>query len=232
MIYQVYHHPDQMRNLMHSVFTLENRIDSVTPYFENQIILEKFALNANDPYFGVVSHALKEKTTLKEADMQRILSLKKDGWILSKQSTRDPNDNSQFIRNSSKIHPHFAPLFDWLLESIGKSYDWRTVKKYPFEVHFNYIIIRSEIYADYIENYLRPSIEAMEKAPEEIREMLFANANYRGRFISEYRRREKFTRHMGIPHYPHHPFLLERLWMVYFSQMDAMKRLKLDIWTR
>lgn len=229
MIWQPYHHIDQMKNLCPSVFRPLDCTEWVNEYFENQIILDKFAENGDDPYFGVISHALKKKTTIGEADVERYLAKKYDAWIFSRQNR---NQYGQFFLTTTKRHPHFAPLFDWLLESIGKGYDWRNTTKYPFEVHFNFIIARSEMFADYIENYLGPAMLAMKNADGEIREMLWTDANYNSTNISEYRRREKFTRLMGIPHFPHHPFLLERLWMVYFSKLPTIERLRLNIWTR
>lgn len=228
MIWQTYYTPLQYRRLYGFCKPLDVT-DRVTPYFENTLILEKFAENGDDPYFGLLSHTLRDKGGASESDYARYMARKYDVYVLNRHAI---DRKARFINATSRIHPHFGPLFDWLLESIGKSYDWRKEHHLYPSVQFNFVVARSEIYGQYIEEYLQPAVNAMEAATGDIREMLWADAKYKPRHLTNEEMREKFTKHMGIAHYPHHPFLLERLWSVFFYQMPEKQRQSITIWPK
>lgn len=226
MIWQTYYKPNQIRNLYGFTKPLDVT-ERVTPYFENTYILEKFAENGDDPYFGVLSQAMVNKSRYSEEDIQRYMARKYDVYVLNRHTL---DKRGRFINATSRLHPNFAPLFDWLLEEIGHAYDWRKEHHLYPSVQFNYIVCKSDIYGEYIETYLQPAVNAMEAATGEIRELLWSDARYKPRYMSVEETQQKFTRLMGVPHYPHHTFLLERLWSVFFYQMDRSAKTKLTIW--
>ena len=80
-------------------------------------------------------------------------------------------------------------------------------------VYQNAVIARREIYYDYVQHWLAPSMDFLDRQ---------VNPEYLAKLRSDpgYNsyppgRQELLRRVIGTPHYQYHPFLLERLWSVY-----------------
>ena len=81
-----------------------------------------------------------------------------------------------------------------------QGYTYKNIHMYA-----NMWLTRRDIAFDAI-RFVRKGIELLESAPEHIRTLLYSNPNYGGQLTTEI-----LLKKFGIPHYPYHPFLLERL---------------------
>jgi hypothetical protein len=115
-------------------------------------------------------------------------------------------DRHDVLGYADLCHPGFLTIFRELLETLNIDIDERPM----IGLYQNAVIAKPDIYLDYVENFLLPTIRFFDSCSDEIRKMLFKNANYKG--VSGDRLEES----IGVGHYTYHTFILERLWSLYY----------------
>jgi len=109
---------------------------------------------------------------------------------------------------SEAVYAHgqtFVDLWSWIIESLG--YSSTTNDKFHV-ICCNMWIAPRDAFIDYV-LLARKAMKNIDNAPQEIKDKFFSDSNYFkwGGKLTPKECMEKF----GVPHYPYHPFLLERL---------------------
>ena len=185
-----------------------------TEFFENSVIRKLVLDGAHQDaeYFGVVSYSLRNKMDLSRKwgkDIantsityftpelfESVLKERKPD-VLSFQ--RHPaHDNVSY---ADQFHPNFSKFFREIMRNIG--YDWHP-QTLRHVVYSNFFVAKSEIYERFVREMLDPAMDVMSKMPE-----LRANSRYPKRLPVNLQRK------FGLPHYPYHTFLCERMFSYY-----------------
>lgn len=207
-VYQIYFEEEQKRYL--SPLTHHYFNEKLSPFFENDVIRDLYETKKihESDYFGIVSWRIEQKNGL--------------SLNLLKNITEDYNFygfNSAVIRHhvlpmGSAYHQHFGILFTKVLQHLGIRFnDVAPIVTTGF--YQNAVIAHRDIYLDYVENWLLPSMKFIETCDDlQFQQLLRADPMYT---LYPAGRREKLMEHLGIPHYPYHTFVLERLWSVYYQ---------------
>ena len=127
-----------------------------------------------------------------------ILNISKSYW----------KDTKEYLHFSYKYHPKLEELIKKLLIHLDKDI-------YPDDQHYvysNFFLMKTDLWKDYIENWIKPAIEFMDNDPE-----YFEDAKYITGLPTD-----KLQELTGLDYYTYHTFVLERL-ILYFI---ADKKLK------
>ncbi len=206
---QIFYHEDHLKELYPFAIPYDNR-GKLTVFFENDVI-RKVVMETTADKIGVCSWKLKAKQRgfyigrPKEITQEVIEG---DYDILS--FTKNTKYHTM-LASATQSHKFFQPTFDKILAHIGKTRPGE-VKNPIYQNHF---VARTDIYQDYVKNWLQPAISAIEGVPE-IRELAYQDSNY-----SELSGQSAaiLKSQLGISYYPMVPFLLERLFSVYAQVM-------------
>jgi hypothetical protein len=76
----------------------------------------------------------------------------------------------------------------------------------------NYVIAKPHIYDDYAKNILIPCMDVMEK-DSDIKTLCWRDSRY----FKKRNMSDKLKQDLGVPYYPLHTFICERLWAVYLA---------------
>jgi hypothetical protein len=120
--------------------------------------------------------------------------------------------NQRVLASAEVWHPGFKVLLGKICEKIGhKAYG-----EVKIPVYQNAFIAKTEIYQDYVKNFLSPAMEVMEK-DEEIRTLCYQDSRY---YILRENKpfRERVKQFLGLDYCPLHPFVCERFFSVYLME--------------
>lgn len=206
--YQIIYREDQKEKLF--PFAVPYFNEKLTPYFESSCIV-RLVKTSTGSKVSVCSWKLKEKLKWNVGRQREITLelLESDYDVLS--FTRNTQDH-KMIALAEVWHKGFAAAMQKLVEGIGK--------KWPYEVktpiYQNSFSAKTEIYQDYVKEYLEPAINFIESDPEMYKiamaDSKYSELNKAGCVTSQYLQEK-----IGIPFYPMSPFLLERLFSVYIE---------------
>ncbi|MEM0910612.1 MAG: hypothetical protein AAGJ37_06530 [Pseudomonadota bacterium] len=102
-------------------------------------------------------------------------------------------------------------LFEIMAKNLGKSID-----NLHTGIYENAVICKTKIFKDYIDNYLKPTVELFEnKTTLKLYNRLWSRCQYEGKQTPE-----QLLVKIGVPFYTYHPFLLERLWSLYYANNE------------
>lgn len=119
-----------------------------------------------------------------------------------------------YIVFTEHVHPGFKVRFNMLLQKIGKG---QFVDKEPTHtVYSNFFIAKKELYKQFVEEWIKPSIEVME-TDEELKQLVWQECNYNGL------PKEQLKQFTGLDHYTFHTFLLERLFSFYLEENKQLR---------
>lgn len=182
--------------------------ERLTIFFENEVI-SKLVTASQDEKIAVCSWKLKDKLKW-NIGRPRKLSLEvlnTDYDVLS--FTRNTKHH-QMLNAADKWHPGFKSTMKKLCDIIGL--------KMPGEVKIpiyqNHFSAKTEIYQDYVNNFLKPAMEAM-SFNDELRALSMADSHYSELDRATTERLDNLERQIGIRYYPLAPFILERLFSIY-----------------
>lgn len=205
---QIYYHEDHLKELY--PFSIPYFNQSLTVFFENKVIAD-LVPKAKVDKIGICSWKLRMKQRgfyigrPKEITQEVIEG---DYDILS--FTKNTKYHTM-LASAAQSHQFFQPTFDKILGKIGKSRPGE-VKNPVYQNHF---CARTDIYRDYVSQWLIPAMEVMESDPE-IRELCYKDSNYSNLSGESAANLQK---QIGLSYFPMHPFLLERLFSVYHNVM-------------
>lgn len=160
-------------------------------------------------YLGIFSWKFPQKTGFSKNILYKSLNHYKykdyDFLNLAKSYWKD---TPEYLHFSYKHHPKLQELLKKLLVHLGKDiYPDRNNYTYS-----NFFLMKTNLWKDYVENWIKPAIEFMENDPE-----YFEDAKYITGLPTN-----KLQELTGLDYYPYQTFVLERL-ILYFM---ADKKLK------
>jgi len=166
-------------------------------------------LPENIEYLGIFSWKFPQKTGFSKNILYKTLNHYKykeyDFLNLAKSYWKD---TPEYLHFSYKYHPKLQELLKKLLVHLGKDiYPDRNNYTYS-----NFFLMKTDLWKDYVENWVKPAIEFMENDPE-----YFEDAKYITGLPTN-----KLQELTGLDYYPYQTFVLERL-ILYFV---ADKKLK------
>lgn len=215
-VYQIYFDDSQAGMLEY----IPVKNSDCTPFFENTIIkkLIEEGAHLDAEYFGVVSYSLRNKLDLSRKWGKDIANLSVTEFnpglfesvlyerkpdVLSFQR-HTPHDN---VTYADKFHPNFSRYFKEIMAKIG--YDWHP-QRLDHVVYSNFFVAKSEIYARFVHEMLIPAMKVMDEMPE-----LYKDSRYPKRLPHH------LQRSFGVPHYPYHTFICERMFS-YFAHINKL----------
>jgi hypothetical protein len=164
-------------------------------------------------YLGVFSWKFPIKTGFSKNILYKSLSHYKhkeyDFLNLSKSYWKN---TSEYLHFSYKNHPKLQELLKKLLVHLGKDVH-PDRDNYTYS---NFFLMKTDLWKDYIENWVKPAIEFMDNDPE-----YFEDAIYTTGLSSE-----KLKELTGLDYYTYHTFVLERLILFYVTNKQ-LKNLNL-----
>lgn len=212
-VYQIYY-DEGSRLACYPEFTaIENKVCS--PFFENQIIIDLISRGEHIgvDYFGVFSGHFKNK-----------MIHSRDGQKLTPQYITERLDtdvvsffrshrNSNVINKAEIFHPGFKRAIKNIINAINFEVDIE--KNTRFTVYQNHFIAKSEIYYKYVKELLEPAVKEMcNKDNKELQNIIWQDSNYHKKNTMP----EKLKQDLGVPYYPYHTFICERLFSIFLNK--------------
>ena len=190
--------------------------DTLTIFFENSVISD-LVPKIEAQSIAVCSWKLREKLRWNVPGPEKARELTQeviDGDYEVLSFTRNSPHHDMFAA-AEVWHPGFTKVFDEMIEKIGVN---RPIGKIKTPIYQNHFSSRRDIYLDYINRYLNPSMRAI---------MDDSDLNKKAMIDSKYTNLTKESAEhllpkIGINYYPLVPFLLERLFSVYV-QNESIK---------
>lgn len=208
-VYQIYYDDSQKEKLNPRCIPYFN--DKLTPFFENQVILDLKPEIKGSDYFGVLSNKFEQKNET-NIPFELIEKGEFDIYCIGKKSIFNHNvlQFSTDAHGSAWRFLFFSMVSEALfnndilltldvLESVNKG------------VYQNAVICKSDIYDLYIKSTLEPCAKWLENNIS-LKSLLFSKCDYDGSLTPE-----QLLSKYGLPHYTFHTFLLERLWSVFLQ---------------
>lgn len=206
-ILQIYFDEQSLKNCFNSSYVDKYYNEKLTPFFENSVILNEVP-KMNAEYIGVFSHSFKQKIVRAGTFSPEYLSTKLQGDIIS--FFNHKNTNNVFALAES-YHKGITQIFEAICEKIN--YDPRYLKmRTRVIVYQNHFIARKEVYNHYIDEVLRPAMEAMED--KRLQQILWSDSKYyKKKKLANY-----LNEKIGVPYYPYHTFVCERLMSLFLQK--------------
>lgn len=170
-------------------------------------IIDNHYTSIKEPYLGIFSWKFGIKTGIFP---------KKLYWLLEKNPDFDVYNfcrplSMPYMLFTEKVHPGFLERFTYLLSKLNIRYcEPKTV------VYSNFFIARKEIYRDFVNTLIKPSIDIME-TDDYLKTKMFMPCNYNGL------NSDKLKEFTGMEYYSFHTFVLERLFSFYLEQHQELK---------
>jgi hypothetical protein len=202
---QLYYNDEQQEKIF--PFAVPYKTEGLTVFFENYWIKE-LVLASKDEKIAVCSWKLKEKLRWYIGHRRELTQqvLETDYEVLT--FTRNTKYH-QMLAAANAWHPGFLKTFDKILAKIGVT----RPNEVKIPIYQNHFAARTEIYKDYVQNYLVPAMDCIQNDAE-INEMAMRDSKYSD--LTNQSAAHLLLK-IGICYYPMIPFLLERLFSVYVS---------------
>lgn len=203
--FQIYYKDEQLPHLY--PFAIPYKNEGLTIYFENDCIAKVVKATTAEKV-GVCSWKLASKMKIR-VGMRKPLTveaLESDYQVLS---LTQNSSRHQMLAMANAWHKGFIPTIKLLWEKL--SYKMPGEAKNP--IYQNHWVGKTEIYRDYVDNFLVPAMELTEK-DEELREKMLQPSGY-GK-LNRQSDVKSVKEKLGLEDYPLCPFILERcpsLWM-------------------
>jgi hypothetical protein len=205
-LYQLFYEDNQKKEIFD--FAIPYKTEGLTIFFEGYWIAQLVMASKADKV-GVCSWKLKDK-------MRKRVGLRQP---LTQQALESDYQVLSFTRNSQRHgmlamantwHPHFLTTIKLLWEKLG--YKMPGEAKNP--IYQNHYCAKTEIYKDYVTNFLIPAMELTEK-DEELNKMMLQPSGY-GKLQRNCDLKSVKDK-LGMSDYPLAPFILERCPSLYYQ---------------
>lgn len=217
---QIYFSPIHLGSLDSGWFPYHNT-DKVTPYFENDVIKKLYLANDHlgTDYYGVFSHKFHNKHFKDSKTIDRLM--REDEYSHDVYSffrnKQDFKGSSKFNTFFDVFHPNLLEIGSKLIKMLFNE-DLSKVK--ADRIYYNHWLAKSDVFDAYCREALLPAMKIMDN---ELRDLCWSDAKYnKGTHKSHLEINRPMTPErcievFGVPYYPHHAFVLERLPSVYFA---------------
>jgi hypothetical protein len=205
-IYQLYYKDEQKTKLF--PFSIPVKTEGLTIFFENYWITE-LVKASNSEKIGVCSWKLRDK-------------LRRNVGLAKTLTEKDINGDYQVLsltRNSKK-HQMLAHLYHWHPKSReAMTLLWSKLGyKLPGEaknpIYQNAFLAKTEIYRDYVDNFLSPAMKLITE-DQELNLLMISPSGY-GK-LSREADLKSVKEKLGLMDYPLAPFILERCASLFFQ---------------
>lgn len=218
-IYQIYYEPWQLEKLSPLTIPFYNNDEKLTPFFENDVIRSLYnnqKIHSSD-YFGVLSWRIQEKNNI---NLEVLRNINNDFNLYTFNNTIA---RYNVLGVSNQYHPNFLILFSHVIKNLG--YSISEFQSVDFGIFQNAVIASKEIYLDYAENWLFPSMDFILNNPDPSFQALVKSDPLYSYYPGNVR--ERLLKNFGTPWYQYHTFLVERLWSMYYFKNKNKISLKL-----
>jgi hypothetical protein len=201
-LYQLFYKDEQKEKLL--PFAIPYKTEGLTIFFENDWI-SKLVSESNAEKVGVTSWKLRDKMRPLSVEV-----LNSDYEVLS-------------LTKNSKKHTMLAYLYHWhpkskqAMELLWQKLGFKLCGEVKNPIYQNHFVSRSDIYQDYVTNFLNPAMELI-KTDEELNKLMMSESNY-GKLNREADIRSVKAK-LGLNYYPLAPFILERCPSCFFQLKD------------
>jgi hypothetical protein len=186
----------------------------LTEHFENSVIVDLIDSQEHKKadYFGVFSHDIRKDMPFKEdglafspETLEKVIVDNPDVEVFSFQKRRQ---NKNIVTQAEHYHPGFVKIINTILDETG--FLTGLPLNLDYIILFNYFVAKSAIYEQYVEELLKPAMKVLEGIPDAYKSAGYKKLNTAtlGRFVEAF----------GKPHYPYHPFILERLPSIFMQK--------------
>lgn len=182
--------------------------DSLTEFFENSVI-SKLVMESEADRIAVCSWKLRRKMRW-NVRMPRPLTeevLKTDFQVMSFTGNTKYH---QFLGAANAWHPGIIDILKKIMVHFGDPMP-SEVKNPIYQNHF---CATREVYQRYVFEYLSPAMILMNNNAE-LKEMCWKDSNYSNLAKKDSADSEYLRKRIGVPYYPLHAFVLERLFSIF-----------------
>lgn len=217
-LYQIYYKDEQRQHLF--PFSKPYFNEGLTIFFESEVI-SRLVKASEAEKVGVCSWKLNQKLKNRVAGPTRRQPLTQEalnnGYDVLSFTRNTPAH--RMISRATVWHPKFLPAIDLLWQKLGikRPHDTRS------PIYQNHYVARTDIYKDYVVNFLDPAMELI-KTDQQLNEIMMSPANYESLVNPPVEIIERLKQFLGIDYYPMCPFVLERCPALYFE----MKKIKVS----
>lgn len=183
--------------------------ETLTPYFENSIIAELVPRNGAEN-IGIVSWRLQRK----RGDMFRLLDkslthekLTSVDYDVAVLTPRSPTHKALFMA-AQWHHPAWDQAFPIFKRFLKNDLNIKVPNELSHPIYENHFVAKREIYYEYVNNCLCPSINFMSR-----NNIFSINAGYTKRKTAQ--EVQAYFEKTGRRDWPIAPFILERLFSIY-----------------
>ena len=166
-------------------------------------IIDNFKID-NDKYLGIFSHKFPFKTGLFKKKLYWLLENNPDFDIYG--LCLQYNLRGKYLDFTEKVHPGFKELFYPLCKDLGLE-----VKEPEYVIYSNFVIMKTDIYRDYVNTIIKPAIYLLET---KYKDLAWKDSNYKGLPI------DQLKLNTELDYYPMFTFLLERLLNMYINNRN------------
>ena len=160
--------------------------------------------NITEDYLGIFSYKFPIKTGLFKKKLFKILEQNPDFDIYG--LCLQYNLRGKYLDFTEKVHPGFKQLFYPLCKDLGLE-----VKEPEYVIYSNFVIMKTDIYRDYVNTIIKPAIYLLET---KYKDLAWKDSNYKGL------PRDQLKLHTELDYYPMFTFVLERLLNMYINNRD------------
>lgn len=116
----------------------------------------------------------------------------------------------QMINAAEAWHPGFKLIMSKILKNLGEAMP-EEVKNPIYQNHF---CATRQVYQQYVFEYLSPAMILMNNDPE-LKELCWRDSKYTNLAKKDAADSDYLKEKIGVPYYPMHPFILERLFPIF-----------------
>jgi hypothetical protein len=208
-IYQIYYEPWQVDKLSKHAIPFYNNDIILTPFFENDVIRSLYNNEKiiTDDFFGILSWRIVEKNNI---NLDIVLNNINNDYNFY--TFNNTIGRYNVLQVSSQYHPNFLILFDQIIKNLN--YSLNDFSHVDFGIFQNAVIAKGDIYTDYVNNWLFPSMDFILNNPDPAFQILVKSDPLYSYYPNNVR--ERLLKNFGTPWYQYHTFLVERLWSMYY----------------
>lgn len=155
-------------------------------------------------YVGVIKYSFEEKTSFYDFDSLCEQSGADVLTFVGPESHSPDTQGMSMIRTARRCHQYFPTIWAHIMTTcLGIDGSQAFSDEIP-AFYSNFWIAKTELFREYLRIY--DIVHNIMETDELIRPILYQNAAY-----FEHIDTQKLTDIMGVPYYPYHPFIMERL---------------------
>lgn len=209
--YQIYFREEHKKELFPFATPFPNSI--LSPFFENPII-STLVKNTTADKIAVCSWSLRKKMTIRIPPRRELTPevLQEDFDVMS--FTKNAVDHDM-IGALEGWHKGSTEILKLIFENLGLPF----TRKPKFPIYQNAFCAKSEIYKQYVKEFLDPAMELM-STNERIKVLCWQDSGYTRTTLNETVDLKRIKELLGVPYYPLHPFLLERCFSLWIDNKN------------